>query len=199
MSSSLESIELPHLPSLPVHVALYRDVQNAAYLKAQLLAGQADYEYAFVDASMVLSRAHVIAAVFRALNDYSHNRLRSHNVHSEIVFSLNPTNNIAESFRRFGITDSTTDLLVIKISTSSEITHETVASHLANSVQGTPVNFDDQILFELADFTKIKKAYKLGALPSPSKAADQVSFPENIETKQRLEKSLVGAIALRGS
>ena len=53
MSSSLESIELPHLPSLPVHVALYRDVQNAAYLKAQLLAGQADYEYAFVDASMV--------------------------------------------------------------------------------------------------------------------------------------------------
>ncbi|KAJ5327103.1 hypothetical protein MYU51_008379 [Penicillium brevicompactum] len=199
MSSSLESIELPHLPSLPVHVALYRDVQNAAYLKAQLLAGQADFEYAFVDASMVLSRAHVIAAVFRALNDYSHNRLRSHNVHSEIVFSLNPTNNIAESFRRFGITDSTTDLLVIKISTSSEITHETVASHLANSVQGTPVNFDDQILFELADFTKIKKAYKLGALPSPSKAADQVTSPENIETKQRLEKSLVGAIALRGS
>ncbi|KAJ5338091.1 hypothetical protein N7452_004819 [Penicillium brevicompactum] len=199
MSSSLESIELPHLPSLPVHVALYRDVQNAAYLKAQLLAGQADYEYAFVDASMILSRAHVIAAVFRALNDYSHNRLRSHNVHSEIVFSLNPTNNIAESFRRFGITDSTTDLLVIKISTSSEITHETVASHLANSVQGTPVKFDDQILFELADFTKIKKAYKLGALPSPSKAADQVTSPENIETKQRLEKSLVGAIALRGS
>lgn len=88
---------------------------------------------------------------------------------------------------------------MIKISTSSKITHETVASHLASSVQGTLVNFDDQILFELADFTKIKKAYKLGALPSPSKAADQVTSPENIETKQRLEKSLVGAIALRGS
>lgn len=88
---------------------------------------------------------------------------------------------------------------MIKISTSSEITHETVAAHLASSVQGTPVDFDDQLLFEFADFTKIKKAYKLGALPSPSKAADQVASPENIETKQRLEKSLVGAIALRGS
>lgn len=53
MASNLESITLSHLPSLPVHAALYRDVQNAAFLKAQLLAGQADYEYAFIDASMV--------------------------------------------------------------------------------------------------------------------------------------------------
>jgi hypothetical protein len=44
---------VPHLPSLPVHVALYRDVQNAAFLKGQLLAGNAEFEYAFIDASMV--------------------------------------------------------------------------------------------------------------------------------------------------
>ncbi|CAG7921423.1 unnamed protein product [Penicillium olsonii] len=199
MASSLETINLPHLPSLPIHVAVYRDVQNAAFLKSQLLAGQPEYEYAFIDASMVLSRAHVIAAVFRALNDYSHSRLRSHNVHSEIVFSLNPTNNIAESFRRFGITDSTKDLLVIKVSTSPEITHETVATHLGSAVEGTSTSFDDQTLFELSDITKIKKSYKLGSLASPSKAADQIASKENVEIKQRLENALLGAIALRGS
>lgn len=53
MASSLETISLPHLPLIPVHVALYRDVQNAASLKGQLLAGQAEFEYAFIDASMV--------------------------------------------------------------------------------------------------------------------------------------------------
>lgn len=54
MASSLETISLPHLPSsLPVHVALYRDVQNAASLKGQLLAGDKEFEYAFIDASMV--------------------------------------------------------------------------------------------------------------------------------------------------
>jgi EKC/KEOPS complex subunit CGI121/TPRKB len=53
MASSLETISLPHLPSLPIHVALYRDIQNAAFLKAQLLAGQKEFEYAFIDASMV--------------------------------------------------------------------------------------------------------------------------------------------------
>jgi EKC/KEOPS complex subunit CGI121/TPRKB len=51
--ASIETINLPHLPSLPVHVALYRDIKNAAFLKAQLLAGQKEFEYAFVDASMV--------------------------------------------------------------------------------------------------------------------------------------------------
>ncbi|KAJ5468359.1 hypothetical protein N7475_006111 [Penicillium sp. IBT 31633x] len=192
MTTSLETINLPHIPSLPVHIALYRDVQNAASLKGQLLAGQKEFEYAFIDASMVLSRAHVTAAVFRAINDYMHGRLKSHNVHSEIVFSLNPTNNIAESFRRFGITDSTKDLLVIKVSVSPDITHESVAAHLDTSVQGTPVPFDDQTLSEFSDINKIKKAYKLGALSSPA-------GKENDEFKQRLENSLLSAIALRGS
>lgn len=53
MASNLETFNLPHFPSLPVHAALYRDVQNASFLKAQLLAGQSEYEYAFIDASMV--------------------------------------------------------------------------------------------------------------------------------------------------
>ncbi|KAI3152219.1 hypothetical protein CBS147325_2022 [Penicillium roqueforti] len=192
MASSLETISVAHLPLMPVHVALYRDVQNAAFLKGQLLDGQAEFEYAFIDASMVLSRAQVIAAVFRAVNDYMHNRLKSHNVHSEIVFSLNPTNNISESFRRFGITDSTKDMLVVKVSVSPETTHESVAAHLDSSVQGTPVLFDDQTLSEMSDINKIKKAYKLGALPSPT-------AKKNDEAKQRLENSLLSSIALRGS
>jgi EKC/KEOPS complex subunit CGI121/TPRKB len=88
---------------------------------------------------------------------------------------------------------------VIKISTTAEITHESVVAHLGSSVQGTAVPFDDQTLFEISDINKIKKAYKFGALPSPSKAADQACSTENIEVKQRLENALLGAIALRGS
>lgn len=52
--AQLETISLPHLPStLPVHVALYRNVQNAAFLRQQLLAGNSEFEYALIDASMV--------------------------------------------------------------------------------------------------------------------------------------------------
>lgn len=46
------------------------------------------------NANQIFSRAHALAAVFRAVNDYLNRRLRSRNVHAEIVFSLSPTNNV---------------------------------------------------------------------------------------------------------
>ena len=40
-------------PELALHAALYQDVRNAAFLREQLLAGNAEFEYAFIDASTV--------------------------------------------------------------------------------------------------------------------------------------------------
>lgn len=55
----LETINLPHLPAeLPVFVALYRNVENAEFLRQQLLAGNTEYEYALIDASMVCINAY---------------------------------------------------------------------------------------------------------------------------------------------
>ncbi|OJK03111.1 hypothetical protein ASPACDRAFT_113841 [Aspergillus aculeatus ATCC 16872] len=196
-SSFVETIELAHLPpSMPVHVALYRDVKNAASLRQQLISGNADFEYAFIDASMVLSRAHALSAVFRAVNDSINGRLKSRNVHSEIVFSFSPANNIAESFRKFGIADSTKDLLVIKVSMTPDVTHDSVATHLSQHVDGSTVPFDDENLSNIADVTKIKKAYKLGALKTPS--STQANGTQGDGMRQ-LELSIMGAIALRGA
>ncbi|KAL5343297.1 kinase binding protein CGI-121-domain-containing protein [Aspergillus crustosus] len=196
-SPSLETIDLPHLSSsLAVHAALYKDVQNASYLRQQLLSANADFEYAFIDASMILSRAHALAAVFRGINEYLNNRLKSHNIHSEIVFSLSPTNNIADSFRKFGISDTTSNLLVIKVAVTSDITHESVVAHLAKNVQGTPLPLDDGALSRISDVTKIKKSYKLGSLPSASPGETNGSADGS---KRRLELSVLGAIALRGA
>ncbi|GES66110.1 CGI-121-domain-containing protein [Aspergillus terreus] len=194
MSSTLETLNLSHIP-LPVHVALYRDVQNAPFLRQQLISGNADFEYAFIDASMVLSRSHALSAVFRAINDYLNQRLKSRNVHSETVFSFSPNNNIADSFRRFGISDSTKDLLVVKVSVTPDVTHESVAAHLAQSVEGTPVPFSDETLSGISDIAKIKKAYKLGALSSASSDKADGTNGED----RRLELSVISAIALRGA
>ncbi|OOF96013.1 hypothetical protein ASPCADRAFT_207361 [Aspergillus carbonarius ITEM 5010] len=193
----LDTIHLSHLPpSMPVHVALYRDVQNAPYLRQQLMSANADFEYAFIDASTVLSRTHLLSAVFRAVNDFMNGRLKSRNVHSEIVFSLSPATNIAESFRKFGITDATKDLLVVKVSVTPEITHESVAAHLGENVEGSPVPFDDETLSTISDIAKIKKAYKLGALNT---APPNQANGTHDSGMRRLELSVLGAIALRGA
>ena len=50
----VQKITLAHMPpELAVYVAMNTDVENAPFLKEQLLAGNAEFEYAFIDASMV--------------------------------------------------------------------------------------------------------------------------------------------------
>ncbi len=55
MNRMLETIQLPHLPNtLPLYITFYHSLQNAAFLRQQLLTGNTEYEYAFIDARMVL-------------------------------------------------------------------------------------------------------------------------------------------------
>jgi EKC/KEOPS complex subunit CGI121/TPRKB len=204
----LQTIHLSHMPpELALHVAFYRDVKNAPFLKQQLLDGNAHFEYAFIDASMILTTTHVLAAAFRAMNDHLHERLKSRNVHSEIVFALSPNNNIGEAFRKFGICDTTSDLLVIKVSTSASMTSESVRTHLENAVEGTCVDFNDENLRAVSDLGKIRKAYKVGPNISPrgkikpswSQLNGVDGMDPALKEKKELETAIFGAIALRGA
>lgn len=50
----VQTVHVAHMPaSLALYAAVYTDVENAAFLKSQLLAGNTEFEYAFIDASMV--------------------------------------------------------------------------------------------------------------------------------------------------
>jgi hypothetical protein len=52
--SLLQTVQLEHLPpTYAIHIALYRNVTNAAFLQQQLLAGNTDFEYALIDAGVV--------------------------------------------------------------------------------------------------------------------------------------------------
>ncbi|KAL9074911.1 MAG: hypothetical protein Q9161_002050 [Pseudevernia consocians] len=216
---SLQTLNLAHLPpDLAVHIALYTDLQNAPFLRDQLLQGNPDFEYALIDASVIVSTTHVLAAVFRAANDYLTGRLKSRNVHSEIVFCLGANNNIAQSLRTFGITPTTTNLLAIKLSTSPDITAATVSEHLATTVKGTAADFSDAALAKVGDVAKIRKLYKLSGVGEAgpkgkrrrkdgseegsggiggSKAGD-TGADANRERKE-LEVAILGLMALRGA
>ena len=55
----VQTLLLAHLPpSLAVHVAFYQDVQNASFLRQQLLQGNPEFEYAFIDAGTVRRKCH---------------------------------------------------------------------------------------------------------------------------------------------
>lgn len=49
----VRTFTLPHYEAYPVHIALFKDVKNAVYLRSQLLEANAAFDYAFLDAQMV--------------------------------------------------------------------------------------------------------------------------------------------------
>ncbi|KAK7536207.1 kinase binding protein CGI-121-domain-containing protein [Phyllosticta citribraziliensis] len=217
----VHSLELAHLPDVAVHAALFDHVANAADLRRHLLDGNPDYEYAFLDVTTILSTTHVLAAVFRAVNDALHDRLRSRNVHSEVVFCLSPNNNIAESFRRFGIQDSTRALLAIKITSTTpsapspfpSLPAQTISSHLTANVHGTPLPFADAAIAPFTDLPRVRKIYKLDAAapsargrnPKKGQAAppplpvNGVAGEGKGDERADTEASVLGMMALRGS
>ncbi|RMZ14671.1 hypothetical protein D0862_01970 [Hortaea werneckii] len=175
----METVTLPHLPNQPLHIILFRNLANAPFLRQQLLQGNSDFQYAFLDAATILSRDQVLGGCFRAINDMLQERLKSKNVHSEIVFSLSQNNNISESFRRFGVNDSTKDVLAIKVG-GSDVDAKTVENHLLQHVEGTPVSFTNAILAEMRDEARLRKVYKL-------------------ESVDGAEPYVLGSMALKGS
>ncbi|KAK6086205.1 EKC/KEOPS complex subunit [Seiridium cupressi] len=194
----LETIPLEHIPSThSVHVALFRNVTNAEFLQSQLLSRNPDFEYAFIDASTVASRFHLLSAVYKAITIEASGNMRTPNIHSEIVCSLSSNNNIAEAYRRFGIQPATKDVVVVKVLISREdassiVTSEDVDRHLVEHVQGESVPLRDEALAKLTDWPKLRKYHKLNG----------VSYIEGIEdeearTKER-ELLVVSAMALRG-
>ncbi|CZR55439.1 related to protein cgi-121 [Phialocephala subalpina] len=272
----LQTAQLEHLPpSHSIHIALYRNIQNAAFLQQQLLDGNTDFEYALIDASVLVSKIHALAAVYRAVNDLLSNRLRSRNVHSEIVFSLSPNNNrhqphadhiqlatqaavrvalpttstpqldpsfrhyppstpllppyslsalplpitnslttpleqIAESFRRFGIQPTTTSLLLIKVSTpESPITSDQLSSRLATQIQGEQVPFDDETLASMTDVGRVRKIYKLNSGGGGGKkkevngnevnGVNGARMEREVDERREMEVLILGAMALRGA
>ncbi|KAI8622951.1 CGI-121-domain-containing protein [Xylariaceae sp. FL1651] len=121
-SHVLETIQLEHVPaSHSVHIAVFRGVENSPWLHQQLLARNAEYEYAFIDAGVITSRLQVLSAVFKAITVQVGGTMKTPNIHSEIVYSLSPAKNISEAYRRYGITPTTRDLVIVKVLITSSL------------------------------------------------------------------------------
>ncbi|CAM1504869.1 Fc.00g024600.m01.CDS01 [Cosmosporella sp. VM-42] len=198
MSPALETLVLDHVPaSYSVHLAFFRNVQNASFLHQQLLARNGDFEYAFIDASVVLSRLQLLSAIFKATLASAHDTLKTPNVHSEVVMSLSSSNNIADSYRRFGISPSTQNLLVVKITFPTEANPTPTSStqiwdHLTTHVDGEATQVTDVSISAATDLPKVRKYYKLNGL----RWLDDIK--DDVARRKEMEMLVLGGMALRG-
>ncbi|KAJ7058213.1 kinase binding protein CGI-121-domain-containing protein [Mycena amicta] len=164
----MDSYQLPHLAA-HIHAGLYTGVSNAAALKKRLInaasaegvEGEREREavnFAFIDARLITSPALLKAAVYNAVLADVQGRLLTKTVHSEILWTLNPTNNISEAIRRYGVSESTNALILVRVA-SPDVSPADVERAMDDAVQGTRVPFTE--LGTLTDWAAVKKYHKL--------------------------------------
>ena len=95
---------------------------------------------------------------------------------------------MAESFRKFGVTDDTRNLVAVKITDSDPEMFQRI---LDKHVQGHVVPCTAENLSKCSDEAFIRKVYKL---PPPAQAGVDQGHQQ-----QELELSILGLMAIRGA
>lgn len=99
---------------------------------------------------------------------------------------------IAEAYRRFGITKDTKDLLVVKVTKNHEPPAVVIGKHLSANVEGEQVDVTDEDIEAVTDLSKVAKYYKLNGLSWFDGIKDKTA------KRKELEMLVLGSMALRG-
>jgi EKC/KEOPS complex subunit CGI121/TPRKB len=131
-------------------------------------------------------------------------RAKTRTPHSELVFRLHPNNNIGESYRKFGISDTTSSLIAVKLALTSEWTSERVSEHLGEHVKGESVDPGESLenVGMWCDVAKVRRIYKLAGvaeMKSEKKSAAVNGNAKELDERKELESIITGIITLKGS
>lgn len=143
-----------------IRISLFENVENAREIQRELLAGNKDFNFAFLDAASVTSEEHLRLAIYRALNDDNAGQRRTKTIHSEVVFCMSPNNNIMDALRRFGINAESRAFYAVRIGSTAEEVDE--AFEFLNSyVDGTEAEIVKENIDRLKSDFMVKKVSNL--------------------------------------
>ncbi|KAK4705850.1 hypothetical protein P7C70_g348, partial [Phenoliferia sp. Uapishka_3] len=148
----MESYPLPAYGT-NVTLALFANLGNAQQIKERLVAAstlpsdeagnaeRAAVEFAFIDAKSITSRLHLLTAISQALLAQSDRTLRTKTVQSEVLWLLEPGTAINDSLRHFGLSATTSHLVLVHFS-SLQMKGSEVYDRMTAVVAGDLVSLD---------------------------------------------------------
>ncbi|KAG6375133.1 hypothetical protein JVT61DRAFT_3338 [Boletus reticuloceps] len=169
----LEVYRCPEFIYPVVFAAKFKGVKNAGAIRQRIVKAatmeegpERDKErdavnFAFINAKLITSPLHLQTAAVQALFASSTETMRTKTLHSEIIWNLNPTNNISEAIKRYGVSDDMTDLIVMHIVSWER---EDILQRMRNVVDGELDLLAN--VSQVTDWDTVIKHYKLDQEPA---------------------------------
>ncbi|CUM51613.1 unnamed protein product [Debaryomyces tyrocola] len=193
-----EVLKLAQFPNYTVLIFLFTDVDTPVLkqVKEQLISGNKDYDFCFLNPQHIISLEHLYSSIHKAVLNYEFGNMRAKTLNTEIIFNLSPINNIMDALKRFGVDEACPNLITIKVlptSECNEIAYKELNNRLLkilNTDASHNPKLNNEIIFDsLVDVKKLKKVYKLN---------DAKFSKDESGLQGELTRLAIGACQLRG-
>lgn len=193
-----EEIRLPQFPNYTILIFLFTGIDTPVLkkVKEQLISGNKDYDFCFLNTQHIISLEHLYNSIHKAILNYEFGNMKAKTLNTEIIFNLSPINNIMDALKRFGVDEACPNLITIKALPTpecNEIAFKDLNEHLLKILSTDPSHnpkLNNEIIFDsLVDLKKLKKVYKLN---------DAKFSKDESNLQGELTRLAIGACQLRG-
>ncbi|KAF9928828.1 hypothetical protein BGZ67_006754 [Mortierella alpina] len=152
----MESFPIDSLPTAgDIHMACFIGVKNAPELKERFQNQDETLSFALVESTLIMDVFQLLLAATKAAHDNETGNLTTKVLSSEIIYNLSPSKSIAESLKRFAISETTTSLIAAKIGGDPD----EVMEDMSRTVEGNLVSFSK--LDQEKDMVRLRQYYKI--------------------------------------
>ncbi|KAF9572474.1 hypothetical protein EC968_009860 [Mortierella alpina] len=152
----MESFPIDSLPTAgDIHMACFTGVKNAPELKERFQNQDETLSFALVESTLIMDVFQLLLAATKAAHDNEAGNLTTKVLSSEIIYNLSPSKSIAESLKRFAISENTTSLIAVKIGGNPD----EVMEDMSRTVEGNLVSFSK--LDQEKDMVRLRQYYKI--------------------------------------
>lgn len=156
-------ITFPQFPQYHVYITYFASVSHEVLsaVKQELKNGNSVYDYCFISTAHVISLDQLHCSLHRSVQNHALERMRANTINTEILYNLSPTNNINEAIKRFGVDESRSDVIVVKVAKDAELDEKDLQEKLQLLLNAESCEISDQTLHERVDTPKFKKLFKI--------------------------------------
>eukprot|EP00798_Chlamydomonas_sp_ICE-L_P028840 gene28840-32029_t len=120
MAEQYHALKFEAFPDRNLSLSLFTNVKNVKDIRAKLIAGELTPDFAFLHAPAISDLFSIHVGAHKALTGETRGTMSARSLHAELIFCISGSKHIGESLKRYGISDSSTEILAARFDATAD-------------------------------------------------------------------------------